>query len=136
MREFLFRGKRTDNGEWVYGNYCKAEMLNHGGTEHFIIEYSCDGSQYHIDPETVGQHTGLPDKNNVKIFEGDLSYYDWAGKQVLMSVIFEDGEFRLRPVLKYDFKVWDIRIADQNKKLEIIGNIYDNQELLEGGDKE
>lgn len=60
-REILFRGKRVDNGEWVYGYYCEVEMFNHAGIEHFIIEYSCDGVQYIVIPETVGQFTGLYD---------------------------------------------------------------------------
>lgn len=127
-REILFRGKRIDNGEWVYGCYVKAEKNLHGGDEHFIIEYSCDGSQYLVYPATVGQYTDLKDKNGQKIFEGDIVSIPGTKKQGLPAEIYymPDASFMVRrlgymPISLEDSKEWCL----------IIGNIHDTQELLE-----
>ncbi len=132
MREILFRGKRKDNGEWVYGNYCKAEMNNHGGDEYFIIEYSCEGSQHYVDPSTVGQYTDLTDKNGVKIFEGDilkgLRYRDFgqSGEYVPCQyvVTWNARKAGFSPFHFFDGYSYDL------KDFEVIGNIHNNPEML------
>ena len=73
MREILFRGKRADNNEWVYGYYIVRKIWQ--STVH-IIRTKDNGfdsyNEYEIDPETIGQFIGLTDKNEEKIFEGDI----------------------------------------------------------------
>lgn len=126
MREILFRGKRTDNGEWVEGAYLH---LNTGN------DYICDGTVWigtlqpcknEVLPETVGQYTGLTDKNGNKIFEGDIvKLYD-----VLSIVDWKKCEWHLKHIEGQPYSC--PYFGDKNYKCEVIGNIHDNKELLEG----
>lgn len=115
MREILFRGKRLDNGRWVEGAYFP-ESDQHPAT---IWEGKYCGIGRYVHAETVGQFTGLTDKNGKKIFEGDI--LTLLGSRVHI-VRFEDGEFVLTGT------AFPMRHAN---KFEIIGNIHDNPELLE-----
>ena len=115
-KEKLFRGKRVDNGEWVVGDLVHRQVWSCSLT---IIRVSDDGfdhyEEYEVIPETVGQFIGLPDKNRNKIFEGDIVYNGVFKAQVE----FINGRFS--PFGS------DIFFADE---CEVIGNIYDNKELL------
>ena len=132
MREILFRGKNCVTNKWVYGNYCAAEYLNSNGVEHLILEVPRDGTTVRIIPETVGQYTGLTDKNGKKVFEGDIlafsdrlvyvHWHDYCGCWDCSYIKAIDG----KPTLHKD--------RSPNKwryNAEVIGNIHDNKELLE-----
>ncbi len=135
MREIIFRAKRKDNGEWVYGFY--ALFASNKGLKHGIYTGAENGCviPYEVDPETVGQYTGLTDKNGKKIFEGDIVKGDLGlgygdnENHIAYIEYQEDGmSFCLVEVLEEDFG----KCAEISDDLEVIGNIYDNPELLEG----
>lgn len=141
MREILFRGKRTDNGEWVYGYYTKARYYLNDKEMHVIFAPDgeafprCEFSDYEeVDPETVCQFTGLYDKNGRKIFEGDIikgKVYEMNGCRVRKGVVEYHG---VGFVMNLDPNSW----YDQKNILfdcEVIGNIYNNPELLKGGNE-
>ena len=142
MREILFRGKRKDN-QWEYGNYCIAEKLDKSGVEYFIIDIDAEGSQHYVIPETVGQYTGLEDKNGKKIFEGDIvELYD-KNNDIRMKAYVEFGNpnreynwgYQLVPIgevtADLDILLW-VEMEDTGAFIEVIGNIHDNPELLKG----
>lgn len=140
MREILFRAKRLDNGEWVEGYFVKKIDPLFKTEICFILiqEYdkSCiDGTPtvlksemtwYRVIPETVGQYTGLTDKNGKKIFEGDILRLDYIG--VNAFVAFDKEKFGVLRGWHKKFVPLDVLA---NATLEVIGNIHDKPELLE-----
>ena len=130
MREILFRGKTTLDNEWVIG----AGVYKSEGHTWIIAddvtktENRGTGSDA-INPETVGQYTGLTDKNGKKIFEGDIVLFPWGEKKEVFSVEFVEGEFEAIPKRK-STDIWCIRIGSYAPEFEVIGNIHDNPELL------
>ena len=150
MREILFRGKRLNNGEWVCGTlYRIARDL-----DPFIMETDKHGCSYAVNEETVGQYTGLKDKNGVYIFGGDIvDLFGMKGK-----VVQECGAFGIGFMKTIDYDLLESKIPFNNSanfcfndnfisfwevfwnyeqddnplyEVEIIGNIHDNKELLE-----
>lgn len=144
-RESLFRGKRKDNGEWICGDLLQdvesgicaiVSYVNLGGNIHDLSE-SCI---FAVIPETVGQYTGLTDKNGVKIFEGDIvkgTAYS-ATRIGVIVWIDEISSFGVRHVNAPNPAAWEnssiLRCVSLGKTdefaAEVIGNIYDNPELL------
>lgn len=143
MREILFRGKPISNEhKWVYGDYCD---LNKGRS---VLSFKVfagpfigtPSTMYAVIPETVGQYTGLKDNNGKKIYEGDIIKSKQDG---MIGVIrfgeyqttnSENGESHLGFNIEWHGKYSDLLRKDLGWwiNLKIIGNIYDNPELLEG----
>lgn len=130
MREILFRGKRTDNGEWVEGDLIQnVDCLKIREQEKSIRKIA---KSYEIDLETVGQFTGLLDKNGKKIFEGDIVLGLFLFDMSINAVVkFRDGAFGLE-WRRGEIIEFNAFTSLCNITYEIIGNIYDNPELLEG----
>jgi uncharacterized phage protein (TIGR01671 family) len=128
VREITFRGKRKDNGKWVY---CEFTRLLYG-----IIEIS---ERTEVDPETVGQYTGLRDKDGEKVFEGDIVQFTYREIILTGEIVYlpEDMSFGVRDLKNADWKVegetspfavW----RSKDNDFKVIGNIHDNPELLGG----
>lgn len=135
MREILFRGKRFDDGEWVYGFYSNTK--GETGRFHHIED---DKSIVRVDPDTVGQYTGMTDKNGNKIFEGDILENHHLSEDVARhKVEFEVGMgcyvaiLLIGPLAGFFFPFGQSWIENYDKV--IVGNIHDNPDLLKGGAK-
>lgn len=125
MREILFRGKDFSgvlNRSWIFGSLDTTE------NEYTIMIYPDrfgNKCRIFVDPKTVGQYTGLTDKNGKKIFEGDIvTMPKYGGGRHKSVIYFKNGKFAVDGS-NYNFK--DIC----SKNMEVIGNIHDNPELLE-----
>lgn len=136
-REILFRGKRKDNGNWIEGYFVLLAIND--GLKHAIYKGTDEGRfiLFEVIPETVGQFTGLCDKNGNKIFEGDiLTLEDTYNGDVQFSCgVFgiEWTEMKRHKNLRGFGARHNLRTFEDgvNEDLEIIGNIFDNPELLE-----
>ena len=129
MREILFRGKRLDNGAWETGSLVIVRMDCHDAQ--YYIADKMTGYPTPVDSSTVGQYTGLTDKNGKRIFEGDIAKVLQGKDKDIAYVGFENGAFMLYPKTGniYERTLWEYWYNDWD--VEIIGNITDNPELLE-----
>lgn len=139
IRTIIFRGKRTDNGEWVERVvFPPANTLI--SYQHELIDGVNTFMDFCVLPDTVGQYTGLTDKNGKKIFDGDIVRYNqtdgakWNGKTILCTgkVVYNDktASFAVNSIDEIGAKNYDYFPI---KNIEVIGNIHDNPELLKGG---
>lgn len=134
MREILFRAKRTDNGEWVEGSLIhRTKFYGDPDNKYFILtdgEFDCDYYDApQVDFDTVGEWTGLTDKNGEKIFDGDVvEGADFQADDGYAKIGWDDDSARF-VILGYGI------VCDFDNyygyELEIIGNIYDNPDLIE-----
>lgn len=141
MREILFRGKRLDNGEWVEGYLGQDTIIGNGKTWlGYVIKpipeklWDCDW--FEVDPATVGQFTGLLDKNGKRIFEGDVCRFrEWSRGEMcwIGNIHYENQQFVIsggpNKECETPFSLALSRFVSEN--IEVIGAIYDNSELLE-----
>ena len=152
MREYKFRGKEADTGKWVYGFYLEQDTYNLGSKNTkrdllmknagIIVENSKCTSGTIIYKETLGQYTGLKDQNMKEIYEGDIVLID--------AYTYTEPEFSEEYLVEYNelLGMWELKNLEDNKdiktfedlngwyKLDIklLGNEWDNPELLEKGE--
>ena len=132
MRENLFRGKRLGIGEWVEGYFFKAKLYRSDDELSEFITVprpevkGLSSDDFLVDPDTVGQFTGLTDKNGTKIFEGDIVKY---GDHLMVVVWYEFlASFMLAFSIDGNYHE---TMSNSHIYLEVIGNIHDNPKLLE-----
>ena len=147
MREILFRAKRIDNGEWVEGYYIyhikrticpTGDSVKPEDEQHVIMQ---DGFSdwnmprntvvFDIDPETVCQYTGLKDKNGKRIWENDIVRIENSADEGIGNIEFYGGMWYVEG--EPSNSLYDI-VEYDDAEIEVIGNIFDNPELLKGVD--
>ena len=139
MREILFRGKRISNGQFVSGDLECNKISN----KSFIHTYSSDGKfcrQFEVDPATVGQYTGVVDKNGKQVFEDDIIGYTDTD---IFGVVnrYHEGNFYINTdtycnyTSDNDCANVGYMMNRATTKLHVIGNIHDNPALLKGGEQ-
>lgn len=146
MRDVLFRGKRVDNGEWVYGYLLEADncitdkkltfIMEQDATYYGYGEFACS---FEVKPETVGQFTGLCDKNGKKIFEGDIisAVTLDTGKEQRAVIGFgnfideNNNDEYIGFFIEFDgikTTITQLSMEECKNRIEVIGNKYDNKE--------
>ena len=135
IREVIFRGKRTDNGEWNEGSLLGIDWCDKPST-YSIAPNTPVSVFYSVLPETVGQYTGLTDKNGIRIFEGDICRFKRFNDIYIGKIVFnvKTASFIMwyQPIVgAYGEKATQKMLLSVCDGIEVIGNIHDNPELME-----
>lgn len=138
MRTIKFRGKTELTGEWVYGFFSMGSSVRFEHPkqdERIVPRYLIDDGLLHdVIPETVGQYTGLTDKDGKEIYEGDIVQSESG--EFVYQVVFNETRFASFGLKrKQDMFLHYFGEAIEADNCEVIGNVFDNPELLKGGDK-
>ena len=131
-REILFRGKLEYNGKWIYGDLLQYENGDVAifGEKLSSFGYECTemSKRDRVIPDTIGQYTGLKDKNGNKIFEGDIVI---IGEKLKTKVVYYDGAFRMQSEFSpTPTDTTDMGYMMREFSVRVIGNIHDNPELI------
>ena len=134
MREILFRGKSVDNGEWVEGDLDRGLLANID----FISYFKTIGERlsFEIIPETIGQYTGLIDKNGKKIFEGDIVIDKYSKEKFgFVGVVIYNPKLTQFQIYSDKQPDYVVNLGSRVDSVKVLGNIHDKPELLEEGVK-
>ena len=134
-REILFRGKLEYNGKWIYGDLLQYENGDIAIFGDKLSSFGCECTEMskrdRVIPDTIGQYTGLKDKNGNKIFEGDIVI---IGEKLKTKVVYYDGAFRMQSEFSpTPTDTTDMGYMMREFSVRVIGNIHDNPELMKGG---
>ena len=132
MREILFKAKRLDNGEWVEGYYQKRFDLD--GSEQHLIFWSKSYTVWEyaeIDPDTICQYTGLVDKNGQKIWENDICEMVYDGVVNTYVIVWDKDELDFKGTNGKENYGRNYEYLGCCEEIIVIGNIFDNPDLLE-----
>ena len=127
MREILFRGKRKLGNEWIESSLHTEKFAD---DEEYLC---CEINQCDVYPETVGQYTGLTDKNGRKIFEGDIVIDKYSKEKFgFVGVVKYNENLTKFQIVSDKYPNYDVGVGSRRDSIKILGNAYDNPELLKG----